>query len=81
MHLIKKAEKVGASEATLLNMLGISPFAYGLEVLNVYDNGSIYSPEVLNIKPADLLGKFLQGVANVASVSLAIKYPTVGLTS
>jgi len=77
VHLIKKGDKVGASEATLLNMMGISPFSYGLEVLNVYDNGSIYSPAVLDIKPADLLGKFLQGVANVASVSLAINYPTV----
>jgi len=77
VHLIKKGEKVGASEATLLNMLGISPFAYGLEVSNVYDNGSIYSPDVLNIKPADLVAKFLEGVRNVASVSLAINYPTI----
>jgi len=77
VHLIKKGEKVGASEATLLNMMGISPFSYGLEVLNVYDNGSIYSPEVLNIKTSDVLARFLEGVANVASVSLAINYPTV----
>jgi large subunit ribosomal protein LP0 len=46
--------------------------------VQVYDNGSIYAPEVLNIKPADLLKRFLEGVTNVASVSLAIKYPTVG---
>ena len=30
MKLIKKGDKVGASEATLLNMLKISPFTYGL---------------------------------------------------
>jgi len=77
VHIIKKGEKVGASEATLLNMMGIFPFSYGLEVLNVYDNGSIYSPEVLDIKPADLLKRFLEGVSTVASVSLAINYPTV----
>ena len=33
MHLIKKNEKVGASEATLLQMLKIYPFSYGLKVL------------------------------------------------
>ena len=77
VHLIKKGEKVGASEATLLNMMSISPFSYGLEVLNVYDNGSLYSPAVLDIKPADLITHFLAGVKNVASVSLAINYPTV----
>lgn len=77
VHIIKKGEKVGASEATLLMMMGIQPFQYGLEVLNVYDNGSIYAPAVLDIKPADVLKRFLEGVTNVASVSLAIKYPTV----
>lgn len=30
VHLIKVGDKVGASEATLLNMLKISPFSYGL---------------------------------------------------
>ena len=32
VHLIKKDEKVGASESTLLNMLKISPFSYGLQI-------------------------------------------------
>ena len=32
VHLIKKGEKVGASEATLLQMLKIFPFSYGLVV-------------------------------------------------
>jgi len=77
VHLIKKGEKVGASEATLLNMMGISPFSYGLEVLNVYDNGSVYSPAVLDIKSEDILKKFSEGVRNVAALSLGINYPTV----
>lgn len=46
VHLIKTGDKVGASEAALLNMLGITPFSYGLVVLQVYDNGTLYSPEV-----------------------------------
>jgi len=77
VHLIKKGEKVGASEATLLNMMGISPFSYGLEVLHVYDSGSVYSPAILDIKTEDVLAKFLEGVRNVASLSLGIHYPTV----
>jgi len=32
VKLIKAGDKVGASEATLLNMLKISPFTYGLEI-------------------------------------------------
>jgi len=77
IHLIKKDEKVGASEATLLNMLNISPFTYGLVIKQVYDSGTIFDPQILDITPEDLRAKFLVGVRNVAAVSLAIGYPTV----
>jgi large subunit ribosomal protein LP0 len=30
VNLIKVGDKVGASEAALLNMLNVSPFSYGL---------------------------------------------------
>lgn len=75
--ILKPGDKVGASEATLLNMLNISPFSYGLVIEQVYDSGSIFSPNILDIKPEDLRAKFQQGVANVAALSLAIGYPTI----
>jgi len=77
IHLIKKGDKVGASEATLLNMLNISPFTYGLVIRQVYDSGTIFSPDILDITPEDLRAQFMEGVRNVAAVSLAIGYPTV----
>lgn len=75
--ILRVGDKVGASEATLLNMLNISPFSYGLIIEQVYDSGSIFSPDILDIKPEDLRAKFQQGVANLAAVSLAIGYPTI----
>jgi large subunit ribosomal protein LP0 len=75
--LIKKEDKVGASEATLLNMLNVSPFTYGLIIRQVYDSGTVFDPEILDITPEDLRAKFLAGVRNVAAVSLAIGYPTL----
>jgi large subunit ribosomal protein LP0 len=77
IHLIKKEDKVGASGATLLNMLNVSPFTYGLIIRQVYDSGTVFDPEILDITPEDLRAKFLAGVRNVAAVSLAIGYPTV----
>jgi len=77
IHLIKKNDKVGASEAALLNMLNISPFHYGLSVKQVYDSGAIFDPEILDIKPEDLRAKFVNGVKNIAAISLQIGYPTV----
>ena len=75
--IIKVGDKVGASEATLLNMLKISPFTYGLLIQKVYDNGSIFDPEILDITDDDIKQKFMAGVANVAAVCLSINYPTV----
>jgi large subunit ribosomal protein LP0 len=76
VHIIKVNEKVGASEAALLNMLNIQPFSYGLVVQQVYDEGAIYSPEVLDITTDELQKRFQQGVANLAAISLETGYPT-----
>lgn len=77
VNLIEKGDKVGQSEAALLSMLKIYPFTYGLVLRQVYDQGSCYSPEVLDITPEDVLSKFLNGARSVAAVSLQIGYPTV----
>ena len=70
---------MGASEATLLNMLNISPFSFRLITQQVFDKGSIYNLEVLDITEQALHSRFLEGVHNVASVCLQIGYPTVAL--
>lgn len=77
VHLIKEGDKVGSSESTLLNMLNISPFTYGLLIENVYDSGTLFNPSILDITDADILQRFTQGVRNIASVCLAIGYPTI----
>ncbi|KAL0452748.1 UNVERIFIED_CONTAM: 60S acidic ribosomal protein P0 [Sesamum latifolium] len=77
VELIKKGEKVGSSEAALLSKLGIRPFSYGLIVLSVYESGSVFSPEVLDLTEDDLVEKFANGVSMVASLSLALAYPTL----
>ena len=75
--LIKAGDKVGMSEATLLNMLNISPFSYGLVLKQVFEDGAIFSPTVLDITDDDLRQRFMEGVANVAAICLSIGYPTV----
>ncbi|KAI6676237.1 hypothetical protein NL676_037033 [Syzygium grande] len=77
VELIKKGDKVGSSEAALLAKLGIRPFSYGLIVQSVYDSGSVFSPEVLDLTEDDLMEKFALGVSMVTSLALAISYPTV----
>jgi len=75
--LIKKGQRVGNSESALLAKLDIKPFSYGLVIKTVYENGSIYDASILEITDEYLLQKFNEGLKRVASVSLALHYPTV----
>jgi len=77
VKLLQIGDKVSESAAMLLNMLKISPFTYGLDIIQCYDSGSVFDPSILDITGDDIRAKFLSGVANVAAVSLAIGYPTV----
>merc|ERR1719340_466932 len=76
VHLITAGDKVGMSEATLLNMLKISPFTYGLVVKKVYEAGSVFEPAILDITDDDLKSHVMAGLRNIAALSLAIGYPT-----
>merc|ERR1712079_949225 len=77
VHLITAGDKVGMSEATLLNMLKISPFTYGLVIQKVYDSGTVFDPAILDITDDDLKARFMAGVRNVAAVSLKVGYPNI----
>jgi len=77
IHLIKKGDRVGSSEAALLQMLDVKPFEFGLITVNVYDNGSVYAPAVLDLKDSDIVAKFGAGVTNVAALSLGLPFPTL----
>ena len=41
----------------------------------VYDSGACFEPSILDIKPADLRVKFIQGIERLAAFSLGINYP------
>nr|GEV94749.1 60S acidic ribosomal protein P0-like [Tanacetum cinerariifolium] len=77
VDLIQKGDKVGSSEAALLTKLGRKPFSYGLIVQFVYENGSVFTTEVLDLTEDDLAEKFANGVSQVAAFSLAINYPSL----
>lgn len=77
VQVVTAGTRVGSSEATLLNMLNISPFTYGMTVVQIYDQGNVFSPEVLDISTDELVSRFLTGITTVAAISLALNYPTI----
>jgi large subunit ribosomal protein LP0 len=80
LKLIEAGLKVGPSEATLLNILNISPFTYGMSIAQVYDNGQTFGADVLDIDDEQLLKSFRQAINTVTAISLATGYPTVPAT-
>jgi len=76
VDVIQVGEKVGVSQAALLQMLDIRPFTYGLKINNIYTGGDVFSAAVLDITSDVIAAKFIGGVNNVASLSLALDYPT-----
>ncbi|CDO56626.1 hypothetical protein DV495_002242 [Geotrichum candidum] len=81
VQVVTAGEKVGPSEATLLNMLNISPFTYGVSVENVYNQGQVFAPSILDITDDELVGNFLSALKTIASISLAVSYPTLPAVS
>lgn len=77
LKLVEAGSKVGASEATLLNMLNISPFTYGMSVAQVYSEGQTFSPSVLDIEEKQLLDALTSAITTITTISLAANYPTL----
>ncbi|TFK75093.1 60S acidic ribosomal protein P0 [Pluteus cervinus] len=77
VKVVTAGTRVGSSEATLLNMLNISPFTYGMSVIQIFDSGNIFAPEVLDVDEKELVDRFLTGVKTIAAISLALNYPTI----
>jgi large subunit ribosomal protein LP0 len=77
VKVVTAGTRVGTSEATLLNMLNISPFTYGMTVVQIYDQGNAFSPEVLDIDESELIDRFMSGIKTIAALSLALNYPTL----
>ena len=77
LKLVSAGSKVGASEATLLNMLNISPFTYGMGISQIYDQGQTFATDVLDIEESQLLKAFSSAITTIATISLAINFPTL----
>jgi large subunit ribosomal protein LP0 len=77
VQVVTAGTRVGTSEATLLNMLNISPFSYGMTIVQIFDNGAIFGSEMLDIDEQTLIDQFLSSVKTIAAISLAVNFPTI----
>lgn len=69
--IITSGQKIEATHAALLDKLKIRPFSYKMHVKKVYEDGTIFNPDVLDITTEDILARFRKTIGNLASISLA----------
>ena len=76
MNLIKAGDKVGPSEAALLLKLNIMPFSYSMVITSVYDSGSVFGVDILDIDDNALALRFTEALNKLAAISLQTGYCT-----
>jgi len=76
-HVLKKEAVVNASQVQLLAMMNILPFSYGVTVLTVYDNGSLFNSSMLDISDEDIINNVRNAIRDIACISLATHVPSV----
>jgi large subunit ribosomal protein LP0 len=74
--VITQGLKIESSQCALLDKLKIRPFSYKMNVKKVYEDGAIFSAEILDITEADIRSRFLKSISNMAAISLASGYIT-----
>ena len=75
--IVKNGQKVGASQAALMQMLNLQPFHFGMTVLSIYDDGAVFDPAILDISDESLIKSVQETIKKIAALSLEIKFPTV----
>jgi len=75
-QVVFKGDKIGGTEAALLDKLKIYPFQYKMEVSKVLQAGSLFDAAVLDLSTEILLAKFKKACGIQASISLASGYST-----
>lgn len=68
--VLKAGQRIGQSQAVLLQKLGKKPFLYGMNVVACYDNGSILNKNQVSMNLNEVTNNFVANVKNITAISL-----------
>jgi large subunit ribosomal protein LP0 len=74
--VINAGDKIGGTEAQLLDKLKIYPFQYKMEVKKVLQGGSMFDAKVLDLSVDTIMTKFQRAIGLQAALSLGSGYST-----
>ena len=73
--VVKKGEVVSPKLAAVLDRLGIKPIKVGLNILAVYEDGIIYTPDVLKVDEEKLLADIQTAYQHAFNLAFNTAYP------
>ena len=73
---LKAGEVITDQLARILNALGIEPLEVGLNLLAAYEDGIVYTPEVLAIDENEYINMLRQAYTHAFNLSVNTAYPT-----
>ncbi|RLF50739.1 MAG: 50S ribosomal protein L10 [Thermoplasmata archaeon] len=74
--LVKKGERISPDIAKVLNRLDIKPIEIGLKVYALFENGIVYTPDVLAIDIEKVKKDFEDAAKKALTLAIEIAYPT-----
>jgi len=74
--VVKVGDTVTADAVGVLTLLKIEPFEVGLSIVGIWEDGTIYEKDVLDVDPQEYVNQITQCVVNAVNFSVNIGYPT-----
>ena len=76
--VVKKGEKIKQKAAEVLTRLGIKPMEVGLDLVAAYENGTIYSKDILLIDEKEFMNKLNNACSGAFNLAIFIGYLAKG---
>ncbi|RLG71218.1 MAG: 50S ribosomal protein L10 [Candidatus Iainarchaeum archaeon] len=74
--LVKKGEPVSKAAANVLAKLDIKPIKIGLNIVAAYEDGIVFTKDVLDVNAEELFQEFCDAAQKAFSLALGIYYPS-----
>lgn len=73
--IVKKGEKISSEVANILNRLDIKPIEIGLKIFAIYEDGIVYTPDILSIDLEKIKDDIKDAFGRAFILAVEISYP------
>ncbi len=74
--VVKEGEQIKPAVASILTRLGVKPMEVGLDLIAVYEDGVIYTKDILDIDEDKFMAKLHEAASGAVNLSVFAGYPT-----